>query len=32
MTLYKEGSKPNGVWLISSGVVKVSPELSLYVG
>ncbi|XP_062172474.1 sodium/hydrogen exchanger 8 [Alnus glutinosa] len=22
MTLYKEGSKPNGVWLISSGVVK----------
>lgn len=22
-TLYKEGSKPNGVWLISVGVVKV---------
>ncbi|KAL9241734.1 hypothetical protein vseg_015808 [Gypsophila vaccaria] len=22
MTLYKEGSKPNGVWLISNGVVK----------
>lgn len=24
MTLYKEGSKPNGIWLISNGVVKVS--------
>lgn len=23
MTLYKEGSKPNGIWLISNGVVKV---------
>ncbi|XVE91879.1 hypothetical protein REPUB_Repub01dG0049300 [Reevesia pubescens] len=22
MTLYKEGSKPNGIWLISNGVVK----------
>ncbi|XP_039033847.1 sodium/hydrogen exchanger 8-like [Hibiscus syriacus] len=22
MTLYKEGSKPNGVWLISNGIVK----------
>ncbi|XP_059445682.1 sodium/hydrogen exchanger 8 isoform X1 [Corylus avellana] len=22
VTLYKEGSKPNGIWLISSGVVK----------
>ncbi|KAF7827545.1 sodium/hydrogen exchanger 8 isoform X2 [Senna tora] len=22
LTLYKEGSKPNGIWLISSGVVK----------
>lgn len=22
-TLYKEGQKPNGVWLISNGVVKV---------
>jgi hypothetical protein len=28
VTLYKEGSKPNGIWLISSGVVKVSTELS----
>lgn len=32
ITLYKEGSKPNGIWLISSGVVKVSTELSLDVG
>lgn len=23
-TLYKEGSRPNGIWLISAGVVKVS--------
>lgn len=23
MALYKEGFKPNGIWLISSGVVKV---------
>lgn len=23
VTLYKEGSKPSGVWLISNGVVKV---------
>lgn len=23
-TLYKEGSRPNGIWLISVGVVKVS--------
>lgn len=23
LTLYKEGSKPNGIWLVSSGVVKV---------
>lgn len=23
MTLYKEGSKPNGIWLISNGVAKV---------
>lgn len=23
LTLYKEGSKPNGIWLISNGVVKV---------
>ena len=25
--LYKEGSKPNGVWLISNGVVKVNENL-----
>lgn len=24
VTLYKEGSRPNGVWLISNGVVKVN--------
>nr|XP_048318707.1 sodium/hydrogen exchanger 7-like isoform X3 [Ziziphus jujuba var. spinosa] len=23
MTLYREGSKPNGIWLISNGVVKI---------
>lgn len=23
VTLYREGSKPNGIWLLSSGVVKV---------
>lgn len=23
VTLYKEGSKPSGVWLISNGIVKV---------
>ena len=23
-TLYKEGSRPNGIWLISNGVVKVT--------
>lgn len=27
VTLYKEGSKPSGVWLISNGVVKVRPFL-----
>ena len=27
VTLYKEGSKPNGIWLISNGVVKVSKKL-----
>ena len=27
VTLYKEGSKPNGIWLISNGVVKVSKRL-----
>ncbi|XP_022734948.1 sodium/hydrogen exchanger 8-like isoform X2 [Durio zibethinus] len=26
MTLYKEGSKPNGIWLISNGVVKWTSE------
>lgn len=25
--LYKEGSKPNGVWLISNGIVKVNTNL-----
>lgn len=25
--LYKEGSKPNGIWLISVGVVKVTCTL-----
>lgn len=24
VALYKEGSKPNGIWLISNGVVKVN--------
>lgn len=28
VTLYKEGSKPKGIWLISNGVVKVSKKLS----
>lgn len=23
VTLYREGSKPNGIWLISKGIVKV---------
>ena len=23
-TLYREGSKPNGIWLVSNGVVKVN--------
>lgn len=24
VTLYREGSKPNGVWLISNGIIKVN--------
>lgn len=28
VTLYKEGSKPTGVWLICDGIVKVNPKLS----
>ena len=31
MTLYKEGSKPNGIWLISNGVVKVPKYLCMQV-
>ncbi|KAM3705589.1 hypothetical protein ACJW31_03G091400 [Castanea mollissima] len=27
VTLYKEGSKPNGIWLISNGVVKWTSEI-----
>lgn len=29
MTLYKEGSRPNGIWLISNGVVKVPKYLCM---
>ncbi|KAB1221123.1 Sodium/hydrogen exchanger 7 [Morella rubra] len=29
VTLYKEGSKANGIWLISNGVVKVGKKLAL---
>lgn len=29
VTLYKEGFKPNGIWLISNGVVKVTKNLAL---
>ena len=31
MTLYKEGGKPSGIWLISNGVVKVTEKVSLHV-
>lgn len=24
VTLYREGSKPNGIWIISNGIVKVN--------
>lgn len=27
VTLYKEASKPNGIWLISSGIVKVLKDI-----
>lgn len=30
-TLYREGSKPTGIWLISTGVVKVIKVLWQYV-
>lgn len=30
--LYKEGSKPNGVWLIFNGVVKVNKNLYGQIG
>jgi len=29
LTLYKEGAKSNGIWLISNGVVKVLSSLSM---
>lgn len=28
MALYKEGGKPNGIWLIANGVVKVNENVS----
>lgn len=31
VTLYREGSKPNGIWLISNGVVKVISNLFGYI-
>lgn len=30
VTLYKEGSKPNGIWLIANGVVKVIYNKNLH--
>ena len=29
LTLYKEGAKSNGIWLISNGVVKVLSSLGM---